>query len=498
MPAARRRELLAVVALTTVAAALRFATLDVQGFWFDESVTVGLLRLGFSDMLEAVPRSESTPPLYYVLAWVWTRPFGTGEVGLRSFSALCGTMTVPLAWAVARELTTRRAALWVAALAAVHPLLVWYSQEARAYALLVLLGAATLWLFARLLRAPHGRDAALWALVAGLALVTHYFALFLVAPQAVWLLVKLPRRLGIPAVGAVGLVGAAVLPLALRQERSELAGYIDEDSLAGRLAQVVKQLALGFDSPVEPVSAGLAAGILLAGVALAIRTRATAQPGLRALGTVGIAIVLLPILAALLGADYVLTRNLILACLPLMIVASAGLTSTAGGRFGPAALAAVSILAMVSSVGVAITPEWQREDWRGAAAAIGPPAARAVLVTEPSQAPALELYGPRLREAGRKALRVDEVVALARRGKGLGDAVPTPPDPATLAALGLRIVERKREPSYELVRMAAVGGSLSAGPDQLKLLGLDRARRPSIVLFEPGPAKPGGLDRPGE
>ena len=121
-----REPLLALATLTAVAAALRFATLDLQSYWFDESVTVHLLRLDLGDMLGRIPDSESTPPLYYVLAWLWSKPFGLGEVGLRSLSALLGTATVPVAYLAAKELCSGRVGVAVAALASVSPVLVWY------------------------------------------------------------------------------------------------------------------------------------------------------------------------------------------------------------------------------------------------------------------------------------------------------------------------------------------------------------------------------------
>src|SRR5919197_1329088 len=140
------------IALTLAGAALRFATLDLQSFWYDEAVTVGLVRHDLWGMLDRIPGSESTPPLYYVIAWLWTRAFGTGEVGIRSLSALLGTAAIPAFYLAARELTrSEGAALGVAALAAFNPLLVWYSQEARTYALLTLLGALSLYFFARAL-----------------------------------------------------------------------------------------------------------------------------------------------------------------------------------------------------------------------------------------------------------------------------------------------------------------------------------------------------------
>src|SRR3712207_5330908 len=172
---ANRSAVAALAGIVAAAAALRFATLDLQSFWVDEGATVHLLRSDFGGMLDGLTVTEKTPPLYYLLAWLWTRPFGTGEIGVRSLSALIGVLTVPAAFALARELVSERAALIAAALVAVNPLLVWYSQEARAYALLVLLATlATLF-------CVRGRPW-LWALFSALALATHYFAAFVVGP----------------------------------------------------------------------------------------------------------------------------------------------------------------------------------------------------------------------------------------------------------------------------------------------------------------------------
>src|ERR1700687_4805193 len=129
----------ALAGLVILAAALRFSTLDLQSFWYDEAFTpVHVLHRSLWATLRAVSHTENTPPLWYVIAWTDARLLGTGEVALRLPSALAGGATVPVVWAIGRELTGRRAALVAAALVAVNPLFVWYSQEARAYALLVL------------------------------------------------------------------------------------------------------------------------------------------------------------------------------------------------------------------------------------------------------------------------------------------------------------------------------------------------------------------------
>ena len=75
-----------------VAAVLRFYRLGHQGFWFDEGNTALLVHFSPGKMLGLIPQTESTPPLYYCVAWVWARVFGYGETGLRSLSAVCGVL----------------------------------------------------------------------------------------------------------------------------------------------------------------------------------------------------------------------------------------------------------------------------------------------------------------------------------------------------------------------------------------------------------------------
>ena len=61
-----------IVCITLSGGVLRFTILG-QSYWYDEAVTVGLVRSSLFSMLHALPGTESTPPLYYGIAWVWSR-----------------------------------------------------------------------------------------------------------------------------------------------------------------------------------------------------------------------------------------------------------------------------------------------------------------------------------------------------------------------------------------------------------------------------------------
>ena len=129
----------ALIALTALAAALRLPTLGSQSLWLDEVLTGNLARGSLGDLFHVVAQQEANPPLFYLVEWLWTRVAGTSEFALRLPSALCGIALVPVAYAIGKRLARRaRPAVALAALVAVHPLLVYYSQEARGYAAVAL------------------------------------------------------------------------------------------------------------------------------------------------------------------------------------------------------------------------------------------------------------------------------------------------------------------------------------------------------------------------
>src|SRR2546423_411395 len=107
--------------VVAVGAALRFGNLGSQSYWYDESLTVALVRAPSGARSLGID-SQAEPPLYFLLAWPWARAFGDSEVGLRSLSALFGVLTIPVAYAAASTLLNRRVGLVTSAAAALGPL----------------------------------------------------------------------------------------------------------------------------------------------------------------------------------------------------------------------------------------------------------------------------------------------------------------------------------------------------------------------------------------
>lgn len=370
------REGLAIIAITVVAAALRFITLTHQSLWFDEAQAVHEMRLSFGSMLHAWSASEPNPPLYFVLAWPWAKIFGDGAGGLRSLSAIAGTVTVPLAYLAARQLVSRRAGVLAAAFAALSPFMIWYSQEAREYMLVTALSAASLVFFARVWTGSGRRgDVVGWAVFAALALLTQYFAIFLVGAEALALLYRRRDRAIGWALAGLALVEATLIPH-LVAHASRSASWIGLSGLSIRVRQV--PVAFGF-SPQYQSSSALSYGLLAAALLVAlmigllvIGADANELRGAGIAGALAAAVVLIPLVAALVGHDYYVARALIPGWIPLAVAVAAGCAARGAQRPGAALAVLLCALFVYGAITIDGNAAYQRPNWRGVAAALGP------------------------------------------------------------------------------------------------------------------------------
>ncbi|HVO53926.1 MAG TPA: glycosyltransferase family 39 protein [Solirubrobacterales bacterium] len=385
----RSRAFWIVAGLTALAALLRFATLGVQSYHHDEVVTVNRILGGdFGQAMNAVGYSESTPPLYYALAWIWTQAMGTGAVGLRSLSALAGVATVPVVYLIAAELRGRRAGLMAAALAAVNPMLLWYSQEARAYSLLTLLCAVSLLYCVRAARYGRRRDLTLWGIFSALALATHYFALFLVVAELA-ILLRRRRREALHGLWIVAVACLLLAPLAIHQASLGHAEWIDTLSLGHRVWETAATFLTGetgdiIGQPERPELAFVPLALCLAAFALLAwrgdrdERRAAALPLLAAVAAVGI-----PVVLALLSVskDYVLARNLIPALVPLLVLVAIATTTRRARRLGQLIGAGLLVYSLGFCILASASPQFQRPDWSVVAQRLGEPQRPRAMVT---------------------------------------------------------------------------------------------------------------------
>jgi mannosyltransferase len=169
------------VGVLIVAAAFRFYDLDRTSIWFDEALSWWLASHSLYDMsaIIAIDFPDPTPPLHLILLHFTIALFGDSETALRAPSALLGVATIYLVYRLGGVLWDRTTGLIAALFLALSGFHIWYSTEARTYALLAFI--ATLFVFT----VVHATRRPSWLTLAGCAaagtalLYTHTYGAFL-------------------------------------------------------------------------------------------------------------------------------------------------------------------------------------------------------------------------------------------------------------------------------------------------------------------------------
>jgi mannosyltransferase len=214
---------------------LRVFHLDYLSLWNDETFSRYYYQSGIRYMWTDGLQWESSPPLYYMAIGAWMQIFGASENAMRSLSVGASFSAILLVYALGRETLGQRRALLAAALFSASATQIYFAQEARPYALLLLPVATLLLACARYLR---GQRSVLNLLCFGtsavLCIYTHATMVFLVAACGASVLaystIQWRRREGVIPTGWV-IVNAGVALLSLPEILGMLT-HVHEDRLA--------------------------------------------------------------------------------------------------------------------------------------------------------------------------------------------------------------------------------------------------------------------------
>jgi hypothetical protein len=376
-----RRALFAVAALTVLAFVLR-ALVVGQPAVYDELYLYRIVHdHGLGHVITVVHDTESTPPLYFLLAWVSDQILSDGFLAIKLPSLLLGTATVPLIYLLGVRTVGRTAALLGAALFALAPFDIFYATEGRAYATIAFLSVASTLALLRMLEDGRRR----WVLAfcaATLALLyTHYTAVFVLGTQLVWALLThrdKARRL---------LVAHAVVALAYIPWIPSFV-FQSHDSAADRVEALYKLTpasyvrGLGqawFGHPFVPLrhipgrfGAGLIGVGLVGSAVAAVADRVGARSGLRQRRETVLVFLLAlatPVCALLysLGPSSVFLPRYMSASIPAALLATGAVVAAARRRRVVAVAAAIVLSGFAIGAIRAVGPDARRPDFRAAA-----------------------------------------------------------------------------------------------------------------------------------
>ena len=196
----RQRALFILLLIILLGIGLRTYQLTARSLWFDEAFSWRLIQFSWPEMI-ARDAQDVHPPLYYILLKSWAVVFGTSLLALRLFSVLAATgsialtyMFVAASWSLSSQKDVasraRAAALTASLFMAVSGWQIAFAWEARMYTLGVFFTLLSSWLL--LVASRQKKQRLLWWLLWGLAaaamVYTHYYGLFSLCAQGIFMI----------------------------------------------------------------------------------------------------------------------------------------------------------------------------------------------------------------------------------------------------------------------------------------------------------------------
>lgn len=178
--------------IVVVSAALRLYRIDTP-LWLDEIYGYRLAQLGLTAIIQN-SWNDPHPPLYYLLQWMLGLGQCRNELCWRLIPAISGIATVAVIYVITRNITTTTIAVAISLIAATMPSLVYYSQEARSYALLTFLASITTLIIFHLYSESHQIWWMWWFIFSAIGIYTSYSYLIIAGIQTLFLGIRYYRQ----------------------------------------------------------------------------------------------------------------------------------------------------------------------------------------------------------------------------------------------------------------------------------------------------------------
>lgn len=400
-------EVLALGVIIVICIALRVFHIAAASLWTDEVFSRYYAQLfGWHYLFSTGLSTEATPPTYSILLQGWMAIWGGSEAAMRSFSAVASTLCVPVIYLLGTELSGKKQGLLAALLFALCPMSLYFAQEARVYALFMLVTSITLWAVALVLRDQVSAKAmAIYALFATLCIYLHgtgvLFAGACAAAVGLFLLSQgmSGRRTFLKWMALNVLVLLLGVPYFVHEVQASHGGGLDwiPPVSIRTLVYCISMVASGILTP-YPWPALILGALVIAALAVSLFLH---RPPIRAVVTlIGIPCLFIVIVFVLsLKRPILLPRILSWTVVPLCLLAASQILVAGRARLAV-------LLTVIAAFGIGLwvqikTPSSNKEPWRAALQSYGPQLQQADLVVlSPLFDPmVLSYYAPQVKHA---------------------------------------------------------------------------------------------------
>lgn len=220
--------------LLALATALRLFRLGTKSLWLDEAISVVLAQANRQTFVSALIHRQGNMALYYFFLRGWSR-LGNAEFAVRSLSVGFGVAAIPAVYMLGKNLFGPKVGRVAALLLSVHVFHIRYSQEARAYSLLMLLAVLSSLFFLLSLERPVLKNWAAYVVASSLMVYAQVFGGWVLLSQWASLLLRRRETPWRSFLGSAAAICIFITPLAycllLVSDRSQLY-WLTKPSLA--------------------------------------------------------------------------------------------------------------------------------------------------------------------------------------------------------------------------------------------------------------------------
>jgi len=363
----RPAALVSLIVITAIGTALRLHDLSAESLWLDEASSVWIASHP-PGLLIAETASDVHPPAYYLLLRWWMAVGGASEFWLRLLSVVAGTLSIPMIYAIGRAQSGRGAGLIGAALIAVSPFHIHYSQEVRMYALFGLVALVSTWALIVWADRRARVAAAVYVLATALMLYTHVYSFFVLAVHWIWIVsggrAERARLTGGSASwwtmqAAVAVLVLPWLPSLVRQITKVRTEFWIEPWPLAQIPRAYAFLGGGGELAI--------AALAIAAAGVWARREARFDSATRLFASLALVPVLAPVLLSQIGPDIFLPKYALPASFGIALLAARGLANlpAAPGVLGGLLLAGLAVWSASRS-----SPFSGNHEWREAVAGV--------------------------------------------------------------------------------------------------------------------------------
>lgn len=227
---------------------LRLISLN-QSLWLDEAINVMAAKsYSFFGMITQYAIADFHPPGYFILLWFWTKVFGISEIAVRIPSVIFGMLTIYIIFLIGKKIQSKTLGILAAFLLVINPLHIYYSQEARMYALATLAVSLNIFLLVKFIKGEK-KNLLVLILADAFVLASDYVAYFIFPAEFIFLLLtggKALLKKWFAALIMAVLIGIWWLPIFLSQ--------LDVGSVASSRLPAWKLIVGSFDLKAVPLT----------------------------------------------------------------------------------------------------------------------------------------------------------------------------------------------------------------------------------------------------